>query len=129
MEELRKELELMIDKHAEEERKKNIAKLVPKLFIMQAVDRVDAFDISIQSPRGTQWATNKYPRELLPAIRQYKTALIHALREAEWTIKYLTEDGLYPMDKLSIKVNWEKNDDNSIYDTDMPIMRDGQETS
>lgn len=95
----------------EENKVNNLAKLVPSIFVTQG-DRPDTFVLEANK----KWTKDKYPRELLPALRIYKTALINALREAEWTIKYLQEDGLYPMDKLHVKIKWETRDDNSLHD-------------
>lgn len=86
----------------EADKKNNLAKLVPSIFVTQG-DRIDTFVLEANG----KWSSDKHPRELLPAIRAYKTALIMELRNAEWAIKYLQDDGLYPMEQLNVKVNWE----------------------
>lgn len=86
----------------EEDKKYTLSKQVPSLFVTQG-DRADTFVVQINN----QWSKDKYPRELLPAVRAYKTALIKELRNAEWAIEYLQSEGLYPLDELTIKVKWE----------------------
>jgi hypothetical protein len=93
----------------EEDRKYVLAKLVPSIFVTQG-DEVDTFALEANG----KWSKDKYPREILPAVRAYKTALIMELRNAEWIIKYLQEDGVYPMDELTVKVGWEAKSDNSV---------------
>ena len=93
----------------EEDKKNNLAKLVPSIFITQG-DRVDTFALEANG----KWSQDKYPRELLPAVRAYKTALIKELREAEYYIQYLQSEGCYPLGDIKVKVTYEEKDDNDI---------------
>lgn len=93
----------------EEDKKNVLAKLVPSIFVTQG-DRTDTFVLEANG----KWSQDKYPRELLPALRAYKTALIKELREAEYYIKYLQDDGLYPIGRVNVKVTFEERDDNDI---------------
>lgn len=93
----------------QEDKKYVLAKLVPSIFVTQG-DRVDTFALEANG----KWSQDKYPRELLPAIRAYKTALLKELREAEYYIRYLQDDGLYPLGRINVKVNYEEKDDNDI---------------
>lgn len=94
----------------EEDKKYVLSKLVPSIFVTQG-DRVDTFALEANG----KWSKDKYPRELLPAVRAYKTALIKELREAEYYIQYLQSDGLYPIGDIKVKVTFEaKKDDNDL---------------
>ena len=105
MEWLREQMELL----SEEDKKNVLAKLVPSIFVTEG-DRVDTFVIEANG----KWSQDKYPRELLPALRAYKTALIKELREAEYYIKYLQDEGCYPIGNIQVKVNFEARDDNDL---------------
>ena len=103
---LREQMELL----KEEDKKNVLAKLVPSIFVTQG-DRVDTFALEANG----KWSQDKYPRELLPAVRAYKTALIKELREAEYYIRYLQEDGLYPIGNIKVNVTFEeRKDDNDL---------------
>lgn len=102
---LKEQMELL----KEEDKKFVLAKLVPSIFVTQG-DRVDTFALEANG----KWSQDKYPRELLPAIRAYKTALLMELRQAEWAIRYLQDDGLYPLGKIQTKVTYEEKDDKDI---------------
>lgn len=102
---LKEQLELL----KEEDKKFVLAKLVPSIFVTQG-DRVDTFAIEA----GGKWSQDKYPRELLPAIRAYKTALLKELREAEYYIRYLQDEGCYPLGRIKVTVTYEEKDDNDI---------------
>ena len=102
---LREELE----KLNEEDKKNVLAKLVPSIFVTQG-DMVDTFALEANG----KWSQDKYPRELLPALRAYKTALLKELREAEYYIRYLQDDGCYPLGDIKAKVTYDKKDDNDI---------------
>lgn len=102
---LREQMELL----KEEDKKNVLAKLVPSIFVTQG-DKPDTFALEA----GGKWSQDKYPRELLPAIRAYKTALIKELREAEYYIQYLQAEGLYPLGNLQVKVTYEEKDANDI---------------
>lgn len=93
----------------EEDKKFVLAKLVPSIFVTQG-DRPDTFALEASG----KWSQDKYPRELLPAIRAYKTALIKELREAEYYIRYLQDDGLYPIGNIKVNVTFEARDDNDL---------------
>ena len=93
----------------EEEKKFVLAKLVPSIFITDG-DRVDTFALEVNG----KWSKDKYPRELLPALRAYKTALIKELREAEYYIQYMQSDGCYPLGEIKVKVTYEEKDDKDI---------------
>lgn len=100
-------------KLSEEDKKYVLAKLVPSIFITQG-DRVDTFALNAKSTHSDKWSQDKYPRELLPAVRAYKTALIKELREAEYYIQYLQNE-CYPLGKITVKVTYEeKPDDNDL---------------
>jgi len=90
-------------KLSEEDKKYVLAKLVPSIFITEG-DRVDTFALEA----GGKWSKDKYPRELLPALRAYKTALIKELREAEYYIQYMQSDGCYPLGRIEVKVTYEE---------------------
>ncbi len=107
---LREELDKQIATAKEEDRKYVLAKLVPSIFVTQG-DRVDTFALEASG----KWSQDKYPRELLPAVRAYKTALIKELREAEYYIRYLQDEGCYPLGRIEVKVTYEeKQDDNDL---------------
>lgn len=94
----------------EEDKKFVLAKLVPSIFVTPG-DRIDTYALEA----NRKWSKDKYPRELLPAVRAYKTALLKELREAEWIIRYLQDDGLYPLGRIQVKVTYEeKEDDNNL---------------
>lgn len=93
----------------EEDKKYVLAKLVPSIFVTQG-DRVDTFCLEANG----KWSQDKYPRELLPAVRAYKTALLKELREAEYYIQYLQSEGLYPLGKINVKATYEEKNDNDI---------------
>ncbi len=96
---LKEQMELL----KEEDKKFVLAKLVPSIFITQG-DRVDTFALEA----GGKWSQDKYPRELLPALRAYKTALLKELREAEYYIRYMQDDGCYPLGRIQVKVTYEE---------------------
>lgn len=102
---LKEQMELL----KEEDRKFVLAKLVPSIFVTQG-DRVDTFALEANG----KWSKDKYPREILPAVRAYKTALIKELREAEYYIQYLQSEGCYPLGDIKVKVTYEEKDDNDI---------------
>lgn len=104
---LREELEKQLATAKEEDKKNVLAKLVPSIFVTQG-DRVDTFALEANG----KWSQDKYPRELLPAVRAYKTALLKELREAEYYIRYLQDEGCYPLGKINVKVDYEEKDDN-----------------
>lgn len=107
---LREELEKQISAAKEEDKKYVLAKLVPSIFVTQG-DRVDTFALEANG----KWSQDKYPRELLPAVRAYKTALLKELRQAEYYIQYLQSDGLYPLGEITVKSNYEeRKDDNNL---------------
>lgn len=87
----------------EEDKKFVLAKLVPSIFVTPG-DTIDTFAVEA----GGKWSKDKYPREILPAIRAYKSALLKELKEAEWYIRYLQDDGCYPMGRINIDVNYEE---------------------
>ncbi len=88
------------------DKRNRLASMVPKIFVVPSIDRQEAFDMEING----LWATDKYPRELLPALRAYKSALSRELREAEYYIQYLQEDGGYPLGRISVKVDYQEAD-------------------
>ena len=96
---LKEQMELL----KEEDKKFVLAKLVPSIFVAQG-DRVDTFALEANG----KWSQDKYPRELLPAVRAYKTALLKELREAEYYIRYLQDDGCYPLGRIQVKVTYEE---------------------
>lgn len=96
---LREQMELL----NEEDKKFVLAKLVPSIFVTQG-DRVDTFAIEA----GGKWSQDKYPRELLPAVRAYKTALLKELGEAEYYIRYLQDEGCYPLGQIKVNVIYEE---------------------
>lgn len=102
---LKEQMELL----KEEDKKFVLAKLVPSIFVTQG-DRVDTFALEANG----KWSKDKYPREILPAVRAYKTALIKELREAEYYIQYLQSEGCYPLGDIKVKVTYEEKDDNDI---------------
>jgi hypothetical protein len=103
---LKEQLALM----SEEDKKFVLAKLVPSIFVTQG-DRVDTFALEANG----KWSKDKYPRELLPAVRAYKTALLKELREAEYYIQYLQSEGCYPLGEIKVKVTYEeRKDDNDL---------------
>lgn len=100
-------------KLSEEDKKNVLAKLVPSIFVTEG-DRVDTFALNIKANKVDKWSQDKYPRELLPAVRAYKTALIKELREAEWYIQYLQAE-CYPLGEIKVKVTYEeRKDDNDL---------------
>lgn len=105
---LKEQMELL----KEEDKKFVLAKLVPSIFVTQG-DRVDTFALEANG----KWSKDKYPREILPAVRAYKTALIKELRQAEWYIQYLQSDGLYPLGEITVKSNYKEKDDNDLQNT------------
>ena len=114
---LREQMELL----KEEDKKFVLAKLVPSIFITEG-DRVDTFALEA----GGKWSKDKYPRELLPAIRAYRMALLKELREAEYYIRYLQDEGCYPLGQIKVNVTYEeKQDDYGLQNTDMCILSDG----
>lgn len=106
---LREELEKQIATAKEEDKKNVLAKLVPSIFVTDG-DRIDTFVLEVNG----KWSKDKYPRELLPALRAYKTALIKELREAEYYIRYLQDEGLYPIGNIKVNVTFEARDDNNL---------------
>lgn len=102
---LREQMELL----NQEDKKYVLAKLVPSIFVTQG-DRVDTFALEA----GGEWSQDKYPRELLPAVRAYKTALLKELREAEYYIRYLQGEGCYPQGRIKVNVTYEEKDDKDI---------------
>lgn len=101
MEELRKELARL----QEEDKKNNLAELVPSIFVTQG-DRVDTFVLEANG----KWTKDKYPREILPALRAYKTALLKELREAEYYIQYMQSE-CYPLGKINVDVRYKEKED------------------
>lgn len=99
----------MLAEQKAEDKKNVLAKLVPSIFVTQG-DRAETFALEANG----KWANDRYPRELLPAIRAYKTALIKELREAEYYIHYLQSEGLYPLGEIKVKVSYEEKDDKDI---------------
>lgn len=107
---LREELQKQMIAAKEENKKYVLANLVPSIFVTQG-DRVDTYALEANG----KWSQDKYPRELLPAVRAYKTALLKELRQAEYYIRYLQDDGLYPLGRIETKVTYEeKQDDNDL---------------
>lgn len=102
---LKEQMELL----KEEDKKFVLAKLVPSIFVTQG-DRVDTFALEANG----KWSKDKYPREILPAVRAYKTALLKELREAEYYIQYLQSEGCYPLGDIKVKVTYEEKNDNDI---------------
>lgn len=102
---LKEQMELL----KEEDKKFVLAKLVPSIFVTQG-DRVDTFALEANG----KWSKDKYLREILPAVRAYKTALIKELREAEYYIQYLQSEGCYPLGDIKVKVTYEEKDDNDL---------------
>lgn len=102
---LREEMELL----NQEDRKYVLAKLVPSIFVTQG-DTVDKYCLEV----GDKWSKEKYPSELLPAIRVYKTELMKELRQVEYYIRYLQDDGLYPRGRINTKVTYEEKDVNDL---------------
>jgi len=102
---LKEQMELL----KEEDKKFVLAKLVPSIFVTQG-DRVDTFALEANG----KWSKDKYPREILPAVMAYKTALIKELREAEYYIQYLQSEGCYPLGDIKVKVTYEEKDDNDL---------------
>lgn len=103
---LRGELEKSLREHSEEDRKNVLAKLVPSIFVTQG-DRMDTFALEANG----KWSKDKYPRELLPAVRAYKSALLKELREAEWYIRYLQDEGAYPLGRIQTNVTYEEKEE------------------
>lgn len=102
---LKEQMELL----KEEDKKFILAKLVPSIFVAQG-DRPDTYFLEANG----KYSKDKYPREILPAVRAYKTALLKELREAEYYIQYLQSDGLYPLGKITVKVTYEEKNDNDL---------------
>lgn len=102
---LKEQMELL----KEEDKKFVLSKLVPSIFVTQG-DRVDTFALEANG----KWSKDKYPREILPAVRAYKTALLKELREAEYYIQYLQSEGCYPLGDIKVKVTYEEKNDNDI---------------
>lgn len=100
------ELEKSLREHSEEDRKNVLAKLVPSIFVTQG-DRIDTFALEANG----KWSKDKYPRELLPAVRAYKSALLKELREAEWYIRYLQDEGAYPLGRIQTNVTYEEKEE------------------
>lgn len=103
---LKGELEKARTEQSEEDRKNVLAKLVPSIFVTEG-DRMDTFALEANG----KWSKDKYPRELLPAVREYKTALLKELREAEWYIRYLQDEGAYPLGKIQTNVTYEEKEE------------------
>ena len=103
---LKGELEKSLEEQSGEDRKNVLAKLVPSIFVTQG-DRMDTFALEANG----KWSKDKYPRELLPAIRAYKSALLNELREAEWYIRYLQEEGAYPLGKIKTDITYKENEE------------------
>lgn len=93
----------------ESDKKLAVSKLVPSIFVTEG-DRIDTFALEANG----KWSKDKYPRELLPVIMEYKKSLLKELREAEYYIKYLQSEGLYPIGRIKIKIEYEEKDDNSV---------------
>lgn len=100
---LKGELAKSLKEQSEEDRKSVLAKLVPSIFVTEGY-RMDTFALEANG----KWSKDKYPRELLPALRAYKTALLKELREAEWYIQYLQDEGAYPLGKIQTNVTYEE---------------------
>ena len=103
---LKCELENARKEQSEEDRRNVLAKLVPSIFVTQG-DRIDTFALEANG----KWSKDKYPRELLPAVRAYKAALLKELREAEWYIRYLQDEGAYPSGKIQTNVTYEEKEE------------------
>ena len=103
---LKGELEKARTVQSEEDRKNVLAKLVPSIFVTEG-DRIDTFALEANG----KWSRDKYPRELLPAIRAYKSALLKELGEAEWYIRYLQDEGSYPLGKIQTNVTYEEKEE------------------
>lgn len=82
-----------------------LAKLVPSIFITQG-DKLDTYALEANG----RWTKDKCPSELLPSLRLYKTELLKALYEAEWYIRFLQDDGCYPLDRLQVKMEWKNKE-------------------
>lgn len=106
---IKEQLDLAREEQAIEDRKTVLARQVPSIFVTQG-DRVDTFALEM----GGKWSQDKYPRELLPAVRAYKTALLKELRQAEWHIQYLQQEGCYPLGEITVKVSYKERDDTDI---------------
>jgi hypothetical protein len=102
---IKSEFDKLKAEQAEEDRKQVLAKLVPHIFITQG-DIVDQYVIEAN---GT-WSKDKYPRELLPALRAYKAALIKELREAEYYIQYMQSE-CYPLGNINVDVKYKEKED------------------
>ena len=85
------------------DKRNRLASMVPKIFVVPSIDRQEVFDMEING----LWATDKYPRELLPALRAYKSALIKELREAEYYIQYMQSE-CYPLGNISVDVKYKE---------------------
>lgn len=96
-----------------EERKQVLAKLVPSIFITEG-DVIDQYVIGANG----KWSKDKYPRELLPALRAYKAALIKELREAEYYIQYMQTEGCYPLGDINVDVRYKEKEDERSATTD-----------
>ena len=103
---LKGELEKSLKEKSEEDRKNVLAELVPSIFVTQG-DRMDTFALEANG----KWSKDKYPRELVPAVRAYKSALSKELREAEWCIRYLQDEGAYPLGKIQTNVTYEEKEE------------------
>ena len=103
---LKGELEKASKEKSAEDKKNVLAKLVPSIFVTEG-DRIDTFALEANG----KWSRDKYPRELLPAIRAYKTALLKELREAEWCIQYLQDEGSYPLGNIQTNVTYEEKEE------------------
>lgn len=95
-------LKIQLSMMQDETKRDNLAKLVPSIFITDG-DRPDTFALET----NRRWTKDKYPRELLPAVREYKTALLRELRTAEYYIRYLQDEGCYPLGNIKVLVTYE----------------------
>lgn len=100
---LKEELEILQEEQAQLDKKNILANMVPFIFITEG-DRVDTFTLEA----GGKWSKDKYPRELLPAIRAYRAELLKAVREAEWYIQFLQEEGSYPLGKIEVNITYKE---------------------
>ena len=88
-----------------ENKKFNLAKLVPSIFVMQGEEE-DTFAVQVNH----KWSKDKSPQQLLPYIMAYRSALLKELRTAEYYIKYLKDDGCYPQGKILINVSYKEKE-------------------
>lgn len=88
-----------------ENKKFNLANLVPSIFVMQGEEE-DTFAVQVNH----KWSKDKSSQQLLPSIMAYRSALLKELRTAEYYIKYLKDDGCYPQGKILINVSYKEKE-------------------